>query len=190
MPFFGSTGRQFSMRRFTDFIIIGTSLALGVPYALGGHIWVLFASASVGFFWLLQSRQNAELGLNLCFLFLAGVCAAGTFIDHSPIWILTNMVLLLVTWNLDHFCRDRNLFPADMEDGESIKNIFLHRLKRLGVASALGWGLGLAALEIRVTINFSTALVLASILVISLAMFIRLLRRDDHREDSSSLMGP
>ena len=178
------------MRRFTDFIIIGTSLALGVPYALGGHIWVLFASASVGFFWLLQSRQNAELGLNLCFLFLAGVCAAGTFIDHSPIWILTNMVLLLVTWNLDHFCRDRNLFPADMEDGESIKNIFLHRLKRLGVASALGWGLGLAVLEIRVTINFSTALVLASILVISLAMFIRLLRRDDHREDSSSLMGP
>jgi len=178
------------MRRLTDFVIICSCLSIGAPYGLQSGIWVLLASASVGLFWLLQSRQNNELGLNFSFLFLGGACAAGIFFDHSPIWSLTNMIILLAAWNLDRFRRDGNIYSADMEEMESEKDLFHHRLKRLGIVSLFGWGLGLVALNIRVDISFSAALVLGSVLVISLGMIFRLLREDNHREGPSGPMGP
>ena len=173
------------MRKVADFLIIATVLSIGAQYALDGLLWLVIACGFVGLFWLLQSHHRAELGLNFSFLFLAVLNIAGAFLDHHPVWILTNMVLLLVAWNLDHFDRDLQKYVGNGQKEYHINDLFPARFQRLSIVMGLGWGLGMLALNLRISVGFFGAVILAFVVVISLGQIARLLWGGDRKKGSS-----
>lgn len=177
------------MRKVADFLIIATTLSIGVEYALDELLWLVIACGSVGLVWLLQSHHGSVLGLNFCFLFLAILNVAGSFLDHHPVWILTNMVLLLVAWNLDHFFRDLKEYEGQGLKGDNKINLFSARVQRLLILVGLGWGLGMFALTIKISIGFFSVVILAFIVVISLGQIVHMLWERDREKGSSKSPG-
>ncbi len=173
------------MRRVADFTIIIAAFGISAQYALDERWWVVLSCFMVGVIWLLQSHHGAGLGLNFSLLFFAGTGAAGMFFNHNQVWIMTDLVLLLVAWNLDHLSRDLQQYSMAGKERSSANSLVRTRLKRLGVAAVLGWGLGMIALNVRISIGFTSALILASIAVLGLGGAIRYLIRKDDEENPS-----
>jgi len=173
------------VRKFADFAIITSFLGISAQYALDGRWWVVLACVIVGALWFFQSHRRAELGLDVSLLFLAGAGCAGIFMDHNQVWTLTSLVILLVAWDLDHFSRDLQQYSRDNNRAKSESVLIQTHLKRLGITVGLGWGLGVVALELRVSIGFAGAVVLASLALLVLRQVVQLLRREAGDENPS-----
>lgn len=135
--------------------------------------WVAFI-VLVGLLWLTEARHGqrwlATVGL-LCFATLAAVGIISTF---SAFWLLTSLVAALCAWDLSHFTHKLN----DITDIRKQEQYIRAHLQRLGIVAALGWLLGLVALNLQLTVGFISALALAFLVIISLSGIIRYLQRE------------
>jgi hypothetical protein len=147
---------------------VAASLGVGFPFALDGRWWVVLACGLVGALWLLLSNRDAELRPTASFLFLIGACGAGTFLSYNSVWLLTNLVVTLIAWDLDRFTREFQLTSKGQPSNKNEQAVFRAHLKRLGIVVLLGWSLGVVALNVRISLNFVSAMILVTLLLLSL----------------------
>ena len=172
------------MRKAAMAVILIASLSIGLPYMLNGRWWGLILTLLTGSFWCYSSltyrarsnhHQSATLSSTLSFFVLAGFGIAGIFFGHHQVWMLTNFVLLLIAWDLDHYTRVLLTYEDQHSNKKIILELFYAHLKRLAILAGLGWGIGLAALNIRTPLNFSMALLLTFVMIASLRQVARYL---------------
>jgi hypothetical protein len=161
------------VRRVAYLAIVAASLGAGFPFALDGRWWVVLACGLVGALWLLQSTRDVELRPTAIFLFLVGACGAGTFLSYNSVWLLTNLVVTLIAWDLDRFTREFRLTTKDQPSNKNEQALFRAHLKRLGIVVLLGWSLGVVALNVRISLNFGSALILSTLSLLSLRLVVR-----------------
>jgi hypothetical protein len=166
------------VRRIAYLAIVAASLGGGVQYALDDRWWVVLACGLAGALWLLQSKYGAELRPTVSLLFLAGVGGVGTFLSYNPVWLLTNLVVTLIAWDLDHFTRDLQQFSMGQTRNTEEPALFRAHLKRLGIVVILGWCLGVVALNAQISLNFTGALILSLLALLSLRQVVRYLDRE------------
>lgn len=164
------------MRRAAIVPILAVSLGMGFPYALDGHWWVVLACGLAGGWWLFQSLAGSGRGSTVSFVILAAVGSVGVFLGHDLVWLLTNFVMLLVAWDLDHFGGVLAQFSGGQDgDKEEAALVRAHLIRLVSVAGA-GWVLGLAALNVRIPTNLGGAMVLGLLVLVSLRRVVRELR--------------
>jgi hypothetical protein len=171
------------MRRVAYLAIVAASLGTGLQYALDDRWWVVLACGLVGALWLLQSKYGAELRPTVSLLFLAGVGGVGTFFSYNPVWLLTNLLVALIAWDLDHFTRDYQQFSVGQARESDDPALFKAHLKRLGIVAMLGWSLGVVALNVQFSLNFASALTLSLLALLSLRQIVRYLGREGGYEE-------
>ena len=163
--------------------IVIASLGMGSQYALDDRWWIALACGLAGVLWLPRSRFVAKLRAVISLLFLTGVGVAGIILRYNLIGLLTNIVILLVAWDLDHFSRDLHQFVMDQDLEKDKMILFKSHLKRLGIVLGLGWILGVIALNLQIAINFTVALVLGLLGILSLLQVMRLFIQESHVEN-------
>jgi hypothetical protein len=171
------------MRRIAYLAIVAASLGTGLQYALDDRWWVVLACGLAGALWLLQSKYGVELRPTVSLVFLVGVGGVGTFLSYNPVWLLTNLVVALIAWDLDHFTRDYQQFSLGQARKSDNPALFGAHLKRLGIVAMLGWSLGVVALNVQISLNFTGALILGLLALLSLRQVVRYLGREGGYED-------
>jgi len=164
------------MRKVLLFAMLFLSLSMGLPYALNGQWWGLFASILTGTLWAYPSPKLASLRSTISLLIFASISALGIFFNHSYLWLLTNFTLLLIVWDLDHYTRIFREFEEHQTNQKSTAALFYTHIKRLGILTGLGWCLGFIALNIRINISFMVALILVLLLIFGLRQVARYLQ--------------
>jgi hypothetical protein len=162
-----------NMRKIAILGIIGITLGISLPYGIKGQWWGFIGCLLAGSLWLIQSPYRAHQRANLILFVLAGFAAFGLIFDHSQLWTLTNIIFLLVVWDLDHYTWRVYEFEKDRTNQKMAKLLFTAHLKRLGIVAGLGWCFGLLALNIRFQITFTIALVLILLMVFGLRQVAR-----------------
>ena len=156
------------MRKVSVFVILVATIGIGLPYGINGQWWGILVCLFTGTIWLFPSPKYSSQRSTLSLVIFLMVGAITAFFDHSPLWLLTAIVLLMIAWDLDHFTRVFAEYESDQKNGKNAAILFSNHLKRLGLIAALGWGIGVAALNIRVQINFAIALLLMVLLIFGL----------------------
>jgi hypothetical protein len=109
----------------------------------------------------------------VCLLGLSFLGVLGFLLGHSPWLLLTNIVLLLIAWDLDHYSYIFHKYEQDQANRKMARLHFYAHLKRLGLFAALGWLLGALTMNIRIQINFSIAL----LFILLIFLFLRQVAR-------------
>jgi hypothetical protein len=162
---------------------MAVSLGIGSQFALDGRWWIALACGLAGVLWAPRSRFGAKLRATVSLLFLTGVVGVGIILGYNSIGLLTNMVVTLVAWDLDHFSRDLQQFAMDQALEKGKMTMFNAHLKRLGIVVGLGWFLGVIALNIQISINFTVALVIGLLGLLSLLQVMRLFIQESRVEN-------
>ena len=167
------------MRKAVVITILGAAASLGIQAGLSGHWWLAVICGLAAALWLAQSRESEPLAPAVSLLVLLGACTAGIYRGYHQLWTFTNLVLLLVTWDLDAFNRGLAMFASHENAAGYRTHLIQEHIKRLGLVTLVGWSLGAAALSVRISINFGIALVLASLAGLSLRGALRLMSENN-----------
>lgn len=171
------------MRKAANLAIAAASLGLGLQYALEGRWWGFIACGLTGALWLFQSKDADDLVPASCFIFLTGLCGAGFLLEFNGLWLLTNLVVILIAWDLDRFSRDLQRFPTDQTSSKDEPALFRAHLQRLAVVVILGWSLGVVALRLQVALSFAGALILVTLALLGLRLVIHYFGRRRSQEE-------
>jgi hypothetical protein len=155
--------------------ILIASLAIGLPFAFVQKSWVMVVSFLFGIIWVYPTLRFRLLRSTLSFSILALVCASGIIFGYSSTWILTNIVILLIAWDLFHFYQTHQEFSQVQTNVKALQIQYQNHLKRLALIAGLGWGLGLTAFYIQTNLSFVFGLILAGIALFGLRQVTRLL---------------
>jgi hypothetical protein len=146
------------MRKIALMMIMVVTISIGIPFGINGQWWGVIACSLTGILWLLPTRFYSNLRTAMCLLGFSFLGVLGFLFGHSPWLLLTNFVLLLIAWDLDHYSYIFYNYEQDQDNRKMARLHFYAHLKRLGLLAALGWLLGALAMNIRIQINFSIAL--------------------------------
>lgn len=146
------------MRKIALILIAVVSISIGIPFVINNQWWGVIACSLIGVLWLLPTRSNSNLRSALCLFAFSFLGALGYLFGHSPWLLLTNFVLLLIAWDLDHYSYIFYKYEQDQANRKMVRLHFYAHLKRLGLLAALGWLMGAMAMNIRIQISFSIAL--------------------------------
>jgi hypothetical protein len=164
--------------------IAAASLGTGFTYSLDDRWWIVLACVLAGVLWSFQSKIGPEVIKALSFLFLAGAVGMGIYYQYHSIWLLTNMVILLIAWDLDHFTRVLQPFSNDQARKKRVSDLFRAHLLRLGAAALAGWSLGVAAIRVQIALSFLGALGLSVFTLLSLLLAVRYLKQESDQENA------
>ena len=156
------------MRNIARLTIAAVSLGLSAQYALDGRWWVVLICGLVGALWITASAERANPWRRLGLLVFAGVGGAGVYGGHAPVWLLTNFILLLIAWDLDHFSRVLEFYGRGPAQEEEETAIIRFHLIRLGVIAALGWAGGVLTIGMRLSTPFLAAVGLSALVFFGL----------------------
>lgn len=148
------------MRKIALIVIAVVSISIGIPFGINGQWWGVTACSLIGILWLLPTRFYSNFRSALCLFGFSFLGVLGFIFGHSPWLLLTDFVLLLVAWDLDHYSYLFHTYEQDQANRKMASSHFYAHLNRVGLLAAFGWLLGVVALNIRVQINFSFALLL------------------------------
>jgi hypothetical protein len=126
-------------------ILLGTaSLAMGYRQADAGNysIWFLLLAA----LWLLAHFRRYDWFSSIALLIMVVAAAYGVWREFPTVWMLLGAVGGLLGWDLSDFAR-RLRYAAPMDDTRSLER---RHLERVGIVAALGVGLALLSLYIRI----------------------------------------
>ncbi len=163
------------MRKVAMISIAVCSIGMGLPYALKGQWWGLFACLLAGVLWCYPSRNHAKRRSTISLSILAFMGILGIYFNHPQLWSLTSFVFLLISWDLDHYTLVFQKFEKQSASENASSVLFYTHLKYLFLFAGLGWCFGLVALNLRFQISFSVALVLIVLLIYSLRQVARYL---------------
>lgn len=126
-------------------ILLGTaSLSMGYRQAGAGSysIWFLVLAA----LWLLAHFRKQYWFSSIALLITVVAAAYGVWREFPTVWMLLGAVGGLLAWDLSDFAR-RLSYAAPMDDTRGMARL---HLERVGIVAALGIGLALLSLYIRI----------------------------------------
>lgn len=126
-------------------ILLGTaSLAMGYRQAGGAaySIWFLALAA----LWVLSHFRKQYWFSSIALLITVVAAAYGVWRGFPTVWMLLGAVGALLAWDLSDFAR-RLSYAAPMDDTRSMERL---HLERVGIVAAVGIGLALLSLYIRI----------------------------------------
>lgn len=154
-------------------ILLGTvSLALGYWQAGAANysLWFLLLAAV----WLVTHFRRWYWFASLALLLIVFGAAYGVWREFPTVWMLLGALGGLLGWDLSDFAR-RLAYASPMDDTRSLE--VLH-LQRVGIVAALGFGLALVSVLVRVErLAFEVAVVLILLAVLGLTRLVIGLRR-------------
>lgn len=155
--------------------IAASTLALGVGYTQGQNVllWLLVIGA-VLVLWLLSEWRGWELMAGTALLVSLFLAANGIASDHSPLWMSLGTMAALSAWLLGNLVR--RLAPIERVEGRG--DLLRGALVRLLIFNALGAALTVAALTVRLRLNFFPALAIGVLLIVLLSRLLAAPRRE------------
>ena len=148
--------------------------ALGLGYWLVGAWLGTFVAVAAGLFQLFGKWRDWRWAGSVAFILFAGTAAMGVRLGAEASWMLLGVVAAIATWDLDHFYLRLEFAPSD----EVARNLERHHLLRLLIVVVLGLALGAAALNIRASFGFGTAVVLGLLAILGLSRAVSFSRRE------------
>ena len=154
-------------------ILLGTaSLAMG--YRQGGastySIWFLLLAA----LWLLTHFRRYFWFSSVALLIIVVAAAYGVWREFPSVWMLLGALGGLLGWDLSDFAR-RLSYAAPMDDTSGMER---RHLERVGIVAALGIGLALVSIYIRINrLAFEVAVGLLLLAVLGLTRLVIGLRK-------------
>jgi hypothetical protein len=152
------------MRRVLALTVGLATLGLAIAFALELRWGGVAAVGVVGLFWLAEAWHGLPWASTLGLLCFTALAAAGVMLGLSALCLLSSLVAALVAWDLGAFARYLD-DVADVRDGAQLLK---SHLGRLGAVAGLGWLLGAVALGLRFDLDFTWALALGLLVVVSL----------------------
>ena len=126
-------------------ILLGTaSLAMGYRQAGADNYTIWFLLLAV--LWLLAHFRRYDWFSSIALLIVVVAAAYGVWREFPTVWMLLGAVGGLLGWDLSDFAR-RLRYAAPMDDTRSMER---RHLERVGIVAALGVGLALLSLYIRI----------------------------------------
>jgi hypothetical protein len=126
-------------------ILLGT-VSLGIGYSQGGAsnyaLWFLL----LGGIWLGAHFRKWYWFSSLALLIILFSAAYGVWREFPTVWMLLGALGGLLGWDLSDFAR-RLGYASPMDDTRSMERL---HLERVGIVAALGFGLAILSLIIRV----------------------------------------
>lgn len=154
----------------------GTLLTTGLV-AIGcavGRQWPLALLAlGFGVLWLVGQRQGWDGLASPLFLAMVSIAGLGIHWGSPPFWLFLGTVAALATWDLSHFTS----YLAQAEEVEAEAALQHGHLNRLRLTVVLSLLLGGAALAFQTPLNFGAAVFLSLLMVLSLGLAVRFIRR-------------
>ena len=162
--------------------LMWVSLLLAVALLALGHAWngawtgMLIILAAGALWWVGQRLKwgwTASAGL----VVFAGAAANGFYTPNGPAWALPSLIAALSAWDLAHFNRR---LSAGLAETRKLERAALERrhLGRLLLVDGLGLTLAVAALMVRVRLDFGLACVTGLIGIMGMSQIVRYLRRE------------
>lgn len=154
-------------------ILLGTaSLAMGYRQAgaNGYVIWFLLLAA----LWLAAHVRKYYWFSSIALLLLVVAAAYGVWREFPTVWMLLGALGGLLGWDLSDFAR-RLSYASPMDDTRTMQR---RHLERVGIVAALGIGLALLSLYIRINrLAFEVAVGLLLLAVLGLTRLVIGLRK-------------
>ncbi len=126
-------------------ILIGTvSLAIGYGQA-GASVysgWFLALAAA----WLFMQYRKLYWFSSIALLIIVIAAAYGVWREFPTVWMLLGAVGGLLGWDLSDFVRRLN-FASPMDDTQTLER---RHMERVGIVAAIGVGLALLSLYVRI----------------------------------------
>ena len=126
-------------------ILLGTA-SLAIGYAQGGasnySLWLLL----LGVIWLLTHFRKWYWFSSIALLVIVFAAAYGVWREFPTMWMLLGALGGLLGWDLSDFAR-RLSYASPMDDTRGLERL---HLERAGIVAALGFGLAILSVVIRV----------------------------------------
>jgi hypothetical protein len=154
-------------------ILLGT-ISLAIGYLQGGAssfvIWFLL----LGGIWLVTHFRKWYWFSSIALLLIVFAAAYGVWQEFPIVWMLLSALGGLLGWDLSDFAR-RLSYASPMDDTRSMERL---HLERVGVVAALGFGLAILSVIIRVErLAFEVAVGLVLLAALGLTRLVIGLRR-------------
>jgi hypothetical protein len=154
-------------------ILLGTvSLAIGYSQAGAStySLWFLLLAA----IWLVTHFRKWYWFSSIALLTIVSAAAYGVWHEFPTVWMLLGALGGLLGWDLSDFAR-RLSYASPMDDTSSMERI---HLERVGIVAALGFGLAILSVVIRIErLAFEVAVVLVLLAALGLTRLVIGLRR-------------
>ena len=154
-------------------ILLGT-VSLAIGYAQGGasnySLWLLL----LGAIWLMAHFRKWYWFSSIALLLIIFAAAYGVWREFRTVWMLLGALGGLLGWDLSDFAR-RLSYASPMDDTRSMERL---HLERVGIVAALGFGLAVLSIIIRVErLAFEVAVGLVLLAALGLTRLVIGLRR-------------
>jgi hypothetical protein len=154
-------------------ILLGTgSLAIG--YWQGGVANYMLWFLLLGAIWLVTHFRKWYWFSSIALLLIVFAAAYGVWRELPTIWMLLGALGGLLGWDLSDFAR-RLSYASPMDDTRSMERL---HLERVGIVAALGFGLAILSVIIRVErLAFEVAVALVLLAALGLTRLVIGLRK-------------
>ena len=154
-------------------ILLGT-VSLAIGYSQGGFsnysLWFLL----LGAIWLGTHFRKWYWFSSIALLLIVSGAAYGVWREFPTVWMLLSALGGLLGWDLSDFAR-RLSYASPMDDTRSMERL---HLERVGIVAALGFGLAILSVVIRVErLAFEVAVALVLLAALGLTRLVIGLRR-------------
>ena len=126
-------------------ILLGT-VSLAIGYSQGGasqySLWCLLLAAA----WLVTHFRKWYWFASIALLAIVFAAAYGVWREFPTTWMLLGALGGLLGWDLSDFAR-RLRYASPMDDTHSLERL---HLERVGIVAALGFGLAILSVVIRI----------------------------------------
>jgi hypothetical protein len=151
-------------------VCLGSCVALfGVSFILDTSWMYLFLAVALGLLWVVGQALHWTWSADFCLSGLVFLASIGVFLGHSPVLLLVATTIALVAWDLDRFML-RIKQPAAVADHAALIQRHLLHILAVAIGAIL---LGTLGLTVRISLSFTTALLLS---FVALFVLTRLLR--------------
>jgi hypothetical protein len=154
-------------------IVLGTA-SLAIGYSQGGasmySLWLLL----LGVIWLVTHFRKWYWFSSIALLIIISAAAYGVWREFPTVWMLLSALGGLLSWDLSDFAR-RLSYASPMDDTRSMERL---HMERVGIVAALGFGLAILSVIIRVErLAFEVAVVLVLLAALGLTRLVIGLRK-------------
>ena len=154
-------------------ILLGT-ISLVIGYSQAGASNYSFWFLLLGGIWLVAHFRKWYWFSSIALLLIVFGAAYGVWRGFPTVWMLLGALGGLLGWDLSDFAR-RLSYASPMDDTRSMERL---HLERVGIVAALGFGLAVLSLIIRVErLAFEVAVVLVLLVALGLTRLVIGLRK-------------
>lgn len=154
-------------------ILLGV-VSLAIGYLQAGLSTSTFLLLLLGVIWFVSQFRKWYWFSSIALLLIVFAAAYGVWRELPTVWMLLGALGGLLGWDLSDFAR-RLSYASPMDDTRSMERL---HLERVGIVAALGFGLAILSVVIRVErLAFEVAVVLVLLAALGLTRLVIGLRK-------------